>query len=509
MLNWRNTYQEINYAGFISASSDETGQMVINSLRGPNTPILCQGEQDVLTNFGYPSSLYPEVFEAIAFTTKTPCWISSAIGSGALWGGVDVHPTYASGFVAGRDYNTYTYVDNTISHSFFNASPAVDNLAVDILWITGSQFNMNLYNVTSTGNQLITSYTYSLLKEKNAQGMSLYIQDVFNANPYVIPVINSNYVGTQHSVQASDVVFSGGYRGIAPTTADYTTSWNEFKKVNKYPGKILMDCSGLAPTAVQSIIANYNPYAFGLTMLPMGLTATQAISYRQGTINSINSDCMAIYANWQKIQDNYNNSFAWISGIGSIGKKYAAMSDTYDAGSPAGIDENSHGGLISDWTYIDTEQHYSDADTQNLYYAQINPIINDEYHGMMVSGDGTAYSAGWTDTSFVGTRRLYNYIAKNVIQQVMKLQDFKLNDSIHRLKAKTMITDFLTPIKAASWIRDFAVVCDETNNTNIVLQNRQFIATIYIQVTPNSQKTTLQLIRVGQTQVIASFTTGS
>lgn len=503
MSDWRNTYQEIDYAGFISPSIDDVGQMVVNSIQGPSTPVLCQGEQDVLMYFGTPSSTYPEVFEAIAFTSEAPCWICSAIGSGAVWGGIDVYNSYASGFVSGRNYDTYTYIDNSISHSFFNASPAVDNLVADVAWVTGSQFTISLYkNSAANGNQLITSYDYSLIKEKDLSGKSLYINDVFYKNPYVIPMVNDNYSGGAYTVNSSTISFSGGSRGSTPGTSDYATAWANFQKVNKYPGKILMDCSGMAPITVSNLINTYNPYAFGITMVPYGNDTTDAIAYRQHL--GLNTDKMAIYTNWQKIQDDYNNSFAWISGIGSIGKKYALMVDAYDAGSPAGVDESNHGGLIQDWTVKDIEYSYTDNDTLALDNAQINPFIKNEFYGLMLSGDRTAYSS-MTDTSYIGTRRLYNYIAKNVIEQVMKLQDFKLNDSIHRLKARIMINDFLSPIKAASWIRDYAVVCDETNNTDIILQQRKFVVTIYIQVTPNSQRTVLQLVRVGQTQVISSF----
>lgn len=505
MTDWRNTYQEIDNAGFISSSTDEIGQMVINSIQGPSTPIICYGEQDILTSFGEPSSTYPEVFEAIAFTSQAPCWVCSAIGSGAVWGGVDVYTTYASGFVAGRNLNTYTYTDPTISHSFFNASPAADTLAVDIAWVNGSQFTMNLYKVSAVnGNQLVNSYSYSLIKEKDLQGNSLYINDVFNNDKYVIPKLNTSYNNTTHSTNSTTVYFSGGSRGSAPTSSDYVTAWANFQKINKYPGKILMDCSGNAPVAISNLITTYNPYAFGISMIPMGNDATQAIAYRQGL--GLNTDKVALYTNWQKIQDDYNNSFAWISGIGSVGKKYALMIDCYDAGSPAGTDESKHGGLIQDWTVKDIEYSYTDPETLLLDNAQINPFIKNEYYGLMLSGDRTAYTS-MTDTSYIGTRRLYNYIAKNVIEQVMKLQDFKLNDATHRLKAYTMINDFLSPIKSSGWIRDYKVVCDETNNTNVVLQQRKFIVTIYIQVTPNSQKTVLQLVRVGQTQVISSFTT--
>lgn len=515
-MSYRIQISEKDLAGFTLNTVSEIGAMVINSSQGPSTPVKCQSENDVLTWFGKPSATYPEVFEAIAYCRKAPAYICSAYtSSGSLYGGVDIHSGTITAFGTGRDYSTYVFTDNTVSHAFFTTGPQTDNLAINVIYTSGSiysYFTATLYKVASTGNTTITSYNYSLTQTKDGFGRSLYYVDVFKDNPYVNVKINSSYVGTAHSLTNSvtQTSFTGGVR-ITPATGDYVTAWAQFQNQVSYKADIFMDVSGKAPSTILSLVTNYQPWAFGITMIPMGYSASAAITYRNSL--GISSDQMALYTNWMEIQDDYNNSRAWISQIGSVGGKYAMMYDIYNGLAPAGLDENNHGGQLSDWRVLDWEYDYTDfdyglsSDLQNLDFAQINPIIFSEVDGIVVMGDRTLLSYN-TDTSFIGTRRLYNLIEDTIKKQILKKQIFKLNDKNHRLICKTMTTTYLEPILNAGLIRDMAVVCDESNNTSNVLNNRQFILDVYIKVTPTSEWVNLHLIRVGQNLSISSLVQG-
>ena len=114
-----------------------------------------------------------------------------------------------------------------------------------------------------------------------------------------------------------------------------------------------MDCYGTHATTINSIIQTYQVWGQGITCIPLGYSALQGLSFRSGL--ALDTDDVGLYHNWAKIQDDYNNSFAWISNVGSIGKKFAQMVDCYDAAAPAGLDENNHGGQISDWSVKEVE----------------------------------------------------------------------------------------------------------------------------------------------------------
>ena len=383
-----------------------------------------------------------------------------------------------------------------VSHSFFTTSPYQDDLAIKVSFVSGSRFTATLYQKYSRGYSEIDTYNYSLIQEKDAFGKSLYFADVFNENPYIQVKKNTSFVEIAYDLSATITVdFSGGTRGSDPLNSDYQDAWNNFRYGNKYKAKIFMDVYGTQAFLVNSIIQTYQEFAQGITCVPLGYSASAAVSYRSSL--GLDSDDISLYHNWMKIQDDYNNSFAWISGVGSIGKKFAMMADVYDAASPAGIDENGHGGQLSDWRVLEMEIDYTPAELTSFYNAQINPIIFDEAYGVMAKGDQTLQVTN-SDTSFIGTRRVYKYILEVVSKQILRKQEFKINDPLHRLMAKVQTDEFIQPIASDGWIREFRVVCDQSNNNDTVLNNREFILDLYIKITPNSQWIKLRLTRVGQ-----------
>jgi len=592
---YRSKFDERDLSGYIVATSDETGAMVIHSSKGSSVPKYCTSEEDVLLRYGNPSATYPEIFEALSFVQEAPLWVASALHEDARWGGAYVTASAVVGFTGGQvdpddflftqvavketdtlgtgtgakvawagtltqtpinefslrlkygssylsaddedgsitgtditgtgtiDYTSgaiaftttqaiasgtvmyaeYDYnsdMSTTISHAFFAASPYVDDLAINIVHVTGQQYKMTLYTLDT--NAFITEYNYSLIREKDGYGSNLYILDVFTDNDYVIPKLNTAYIGTTPSMTATTIVdFAGGSRGATPSTADRTTGWNQFQKPNKYSAKILMDCTGDVADVISGIIDNYQYYSFGLTTIPKGSTAEAQVTYRDTL--ALDTDGMALYCNWRKIYDPYNDSFAWISNIGSVGKKMAQMADVYDGESPAGIDENGRGGQIRDWKTIEMELDYDDTDLQNLDEAQINPIVWDQTgYGVYIAGDRTLQVSA-TDTSFIHTRRLDNYIIERVVKDVMRLREFRNNTPSSQLRAKIMVDTFLAPIVAKELITEVLVICDSTNNTAAMKTQRKFILDIIKKSTVNNQKTLLRLTRIGQGAVIS------
>jgi len=595
---YRSKYDERDESGYIVSTSDETGAMVIKSLKGPGIPKFCTSEDQLLLRYGNPSADNPEIFEALSFVQQAPIWMVSAIHEDAKWGGVYITASTIAGFTGGQvnpdifvfteiatqktdtigvgdgtnktwsgtltetpinefslrlkrgsvymdayddngditgsditgtgtiDYSSgdisfetkyavssgavvsveYDYnVDmfDIISHVFLNASPCADDIAVNIISTGGYRFKMIVTKKTT--NSFLAEYNYSLIKEKDGNGANLYIFDIFSENDYVIPKVNSAYMGEIPSLSASTIVnLSGGKRGSTPTDADRISALDYFKKPNKYAAKIFMDCTGVLVNDIVNIIENYQYYSFGISTIPMGSTVTQKVTYRQNL--GIDSDSTALYCNWRKIYDKFNDSFAWISNVGSVGKKMAEMADVYDGESPAGIDENGHGGQIADWRTIQMEDDFDDAELELLDNAQINPIVFDQGgYGVYIAGDKTLQVTA-SDTSFIHTRRIDNYIIEKIVKYVMRLREFRNNTPNSQLKAKAMVEQFLNPIVAKQLITEVRVICDDTNNTAAMKTQRKFVLDVIKKSTVNNQKTLLRLTRVGQGAVISEIT---
>lgn len=415
-----------------------------------------------------------------------------------------------AGQVVSADWIYSVSMATSVSHAFFAAgfyNDADYQLAAEVKYTgdgTTKRYRMTLYEVTSIGNVQVKAYDYSLDKEKNAFGKSIYIFDVFRNDPYVIPVVNNSYAAAPVQPTVATVLFTGGNRGADPLTSEKNVAWDYFKKKNKYPVKIFMDVDGTQVTKLTDLLQNYQPYAFGITMVPPGNDVAGAIAYRQGL--GVDFDKLALYWNWATIEDPYNNSQAFVSQVGKIGVKYAQMQDIFDGLAPAGTDENNHGGQLGTigFKVVELEYDPSETDKQNLDEAQINPILEDQDFGPIIDGDRTLKVIN-SDTSFIGTRRLYNLMIDNIVRQILRKQVFKLNDELHRSMAQSLTEEYINPIIGAGLLREALVQCDENNNNDEVLNQRQFILDVFVKVTPTSEIVTLRFTRLSQTQVLADF----
>ena len=402
---------------------------------------------------------------------------------------------------------SYQYSDsevNKISHSIFTISPYVDDLAGQITYISGSKYKLDLYKLTTLGNVYKESYTYSLLREKDNFGASLYYEDVFKDTKWVQIKVNSNYTDVANPLNNSPVAFTGGVRGSAPQQSHYLQAWNNFRNKNKYKAYIFMDVVGNSASYIVDIITNYQRHAKGggITTVPFGSSAVNsAISIRKGL--GINSDVIALKCCWRKIKDDYNNSEAWVSDVGSWGAKFARpQMATFDySKSVGGTDEGGCGGEIDNWVTIELENYYTDADTgselQTLDENQINPTILDQDTGVtMVFGDKTLLNY-LTDTSFIGTRRTFANI-QELHERYLKSQSFKWIDQEHYDKARIPLQDDIDRRIANGSINDGYVICSDQNNTGATKQRREFIVDVYVQATANSQFVIYNFTRVGQ-----------
>ena len=403
------------------------------------------------------------------------------------------------------DFITTSDQSQVVSHSFFTFSPCSDTEYGAIISHTGNRdFVLDLYYKQATGYTLQQSYTYSL-DRKTSNGISLYIDDVFKNNLYVIPYVNTAYTGTlTFTTPTTQVDLTGGTRGGEPQASDYLAAWNNFRDRRKYKTKTFLDAIGNSAATILSIRDTYQPQAFCATVIPMGNDVASAQTYRSSL--AIDNDQIALYWNWTQIQDPYNNSTAWVSRIGAVGVIYAGKDLAYDSTSPAGINRNLEGGQVnfSKFTPITQEYGLSDADTLILDAAQINPIILDPDYGLMLEGDITLKVTN-SDTSYIGTRRLYNLMIDTIRNQILKQQVFKNNTPTNRLTAKTLTDQFTAPILAGEFINFVQSQCDEKNNTDNVRNQRNFILSIYVQATTNSQKVELQFVRLPQGAVTAQF----
>ncbi len=79
----------------------------------------------------------------------------------------------------------------------------------------------------------------------------------------------------------------------------------------------------------------------------------------------------------------------------------------------------------------------------------------------------------------INVRRLFIVLEKAIATSA-KFTLFEFNDPFTRASFVNLVTPFLRNVQGRRGITDFAVICDDTNNTGAVVDANEFVGDIYI-----------------------------
>jgi phage tail sheath protein FI len=194
------------------------------------------------------------------------------------------------------------------------------------------------------------------------------------------------------------------------------------------------------------------------------------------------TDSSAVY-----IYDKYNDVYRWIGAAGHQAGLCANADNVADTWfSPAGVNRGQLLGI----TKLANNPVKADRDT--LYKARVNPIVSLPGQGTILFGDKTLLSR---PSAFdrINVRRLFIVLEKS-IATAAKAQLFEFNDEFSRAQFRNLVEPFLRDIKGRRGVTDFAVVCDETNNTGQVIDTNRFVADIFVKPARSINFITLNFI---------------
>lgn len=207
--------------------------------------------------------------------------------------------------------------------------------------------------------------------------------------------------------------------------------------------------------------------------------------------NSIgNSKYFTLCNNFINVYNKQQDKYQWCSPIGYVTGLRAKCDDIngkWFAG--AGLDN----GQLSGVTKIAYNPNSAQRDM--LYKNDINPICSFPNSGIVLWGQKTLQGKPSTFDR-VNVRGLFNYLERIIAKSARNVV-FSQNDAITRSLFVSMIDPVLQQVKSKRGIYDYKIVCDESNNTDIVIQNNQFVATILIKPTYVAEFITLNFIAVG------------
>lgn len=190
--------------------------------------------------------------------------------------------------------------------------------------------------------------------------------------------------------------------------------------------------------------------------------------------NNLRSTSYAVLDSGYKYQyDKYNDVYRWIPLNGDIAGLCAYTDDSRDPWwSPAGFNRGNIKNLVKlAWNPKKGERDI-------LYKNGVNPVVNFPGQGIVMFGDKTLLSK---PSAFdrINVRRLFIVLEK-AIAAAAKFTLFEFNDEFTRASFVNLVTPYLRDVQGRRGITDFAVVCDETNNTGEVIDRNEFVGDIYI-----------------------------
>jgi len=475
------------------------------------TKLILIDSDDVETEYTVtPSNVATEVLTASVLDTGSQLVRST----GALTLVFDTAP--ASGT---EIYVQYAYDCDDIRFILTPISPSATWLKAKLISRTSGAdgiYTVDLQEIDDNSNvAYVGRYEFSLTEtKKNDAGRPVYIGKVFEEDMYLTYVVNTNYAGAHTAIttEGSYTNLASGKRGSAITATERNLSWDYAKKKNTYSADLLVDTSGLASciAKIYDLVTTYQLYkAFGVVTMPFGeASATAIIATKAGY--SINTDQMAFYCNWGRVENPYvSGTYFWTSLVGRDARNMAKMSPVFNSLAPAGTNDGNYGGELG--TGIkELEHEFTDivgGELQALDDARLNPHVYDPKYGYMTYGDRTAITTN-TDTSFIGTRRLLNLIIYQTVNDILRDQEFKFNDRYRRQLFESKFTIMIDPILRGDanhpdgYCTYLAGLADDDRiNTTSILQQRKFKAVIVFQATPTSEKTELEVIRLPQGEV--------
>ena len=205
-------------------------------------------------------------------------------------------------------------------------------------------------------------------------------------------------------------------------------------------------------------------------------------------VNTASSSSFCVFdSGWLYVYDKYNDRYVYVPANGHTGGIMARSDLLNDPWfSPAGFNRGQYLGVTK------LAFNPKKASRDDLYRARVNPVVTFPGQGTVLFGDKT----GLTQPSAfdrINVRRLFIVLEK-AISAAAKGRLFEFNDGFTRAQFRSAIEPFLRDVKNRKGIYDFSVVCDESNNTDSVIDRNEFVASIFIKPAKSINFITLNFV---------------
>jgi len=313
----------------------------------------------------------------------------------------------------------------------------------------------------------------------NPDGSTNYFVDVIDNSSEWIAVANSAYLVA--TTTGSETVTNGGNGASESnaTTASLAAAYDLFANANEIDLSFVLqgkgDQAGVLANYIISNIAEVRKDAVAF------LSPSKADVVDENKVNTKMANVIAyrnrlqntsyafIDSGYKYRYDKYNDKYRWVPLNGDMAG-LASRVEPFE--SPAGFRK----GVIKNVVKLAFNPNKAQRD--QLYSADVNPVMSQVGQGIVLFGDKTAL--GLTSAfDRLNVRRLFIAVEKAIANAAQSFL-FELNDEFSQTQFKNIVEPFLREIQGRRGIIDFRVVSDSTVNTPAIIDQGKFRANIFI-----------------------------
>lgn len=352
---------------------------------------------------------------------------------------------------------------------------------------------VDVYMTKGKLTQNVETFQYcTLYHAKDNHGESTFIEDVINdKSKYVRVYVNPNLLEDLEEDEVLEISLSnsgesyyslvGGQSGARPESGELISAWDLFKDRTQTTVSLLMNSgySNASETSYQNKmleVAEYRRDCFCLFDMPMSeVESDDAIDWRKNVLGT-NSYRAALSSPWVKTYDTVQGRANFVMCPSAfVAKLIGQAGDPWKA--PAGPNR----GIISSSTVSPTglTQAYDPVVGGTLYADnQINCLVRDASAGYVNWGQRTLQQKP-SALDRINVARTVIYI-ETILRDAARWHLFENNTPYERMQITLQFSSFLDTILSAEGIAAYKVICDDTNNTPIVIQNNQLVIDVIL-----------------------------
>lgn len=362
-----------------------------------------------------------------------------------------------------------------------------------------TSYASNPVKVKEPNTFLIEVYYGTALKEswicsrdpnlKSGRGQPTYIEEVLKGSAYIRAIDNIAIASTTLPKNQSTILtFGNGDDGDAITDGVMITALGELEACD-YNIALLPDSGWTTPSYQQAIIdfcESKGDCAFTFSV-PYANEASadyinEITSYKLDDLAS-DSSYGGIWSSHLLIKDRDNNRDLYVAPSAHIAARIARLWDLSVPWEPAAGYTNGRLNVLG------VHRQFTEGEEDTLYDHNINPIRWKRGTGAVIWGQKTLQSRP-TDLDRMHARMLLCVI-KPALKEIADEFLFSLadiqNDAGQRAQLIARINSYMEGIQARNGVYAFKVVCDESNNSAIDVQNKTLRVWLLIQIIQDTE----------------------